>query len=126
MFVQVVQGHVSDAARVRAQLDKWVAIAGENDVDVAATDAANLVSLATQSDGHRHVCHGHREELPPPPGDFTGDEARRRRAQLDPCQHAHPAVAVGGGRPVRGVGDHPRAPSVSVESVGDPAVNGVF
>ena len=25
MFVQVIQGHVSDAARVRAQLDKWVA-----------------------------------------------------------------------------------------------------
>src|SRR6266704_1246046 len=24
MFVQVIQGHVSDAARVRAQLDKWV------------------------------------------------------------------------------------------------------
>ena len=25
MFVQVIQGHVSDPARVRAQLDKWVA-----------------------------------------------------------------------------------------------------
>ena len=25
MFVQVIQGSVSDAARVRAQLDKWVA-----------------------------------------------------------------------------------------------------
>src|SRR5947207_12177355 len=25
MFVQVIQGRVSDAARVRAQLDKWVA-----------------------------------------------------------------------------------------------------
>jgi len=25
MFVQVIQGHVSDSARVRAQLDKWVA-----------------------------------------------------------------------------------------------------
>ena len=25
MFVQVVQGHVADSARVRAQLDKWVA-----------------------------------------------------------------------------------------------------
>ena len=25
MFVQVIQGHVSDAAQVRAQLDKWVA-----------------------------------------------------------------------------------------------------
>jgi len=25
MFVQVIQGHVSDAAGVRAQLDKWVA-----------------------------------------------------------------------------------------------------
>ena len=24
-FVQVIQGHVSDASRVRAQLDKWVA-----------------------------------------------------------------------------------------------------
>jgi hypothetical protein len=25
MFVQVIQGHVSDAAQVRAQLDKWIA-----------------------------------------------------------------------------------------------------
>jgi hypothetical protein len=25
MFVQVIQGHVSDAAAVRAQLDKWLA-----------------------------------------------------------------------------------------------------
>jgi hypothetical protein len=25
MFVQVIQGHVSDAAKVRAQLDKWIA-----------------------------------------------------------------------------------------------------
>jgi hypothetical protein len=24
MFVQVIQGHVSDAAQVRAQLDRWV------------------------------------------------------------------------------------------------------
>jgi hypothetical protein len=24
MFVQVIQGHVSDAAQVRAQLDSWV------------------------------------------------------------------------------------------------------
>jgi len=24
MFVQVIQGHMSDAAQVRAQLDRWV------------------------------------------------------------------------------------------------------
>ena len=51
MFVQVIQGHVSDAARVRTQLDKWVAEVAPGAVGwlgstSGVTDAGELVVLA--------------------------------------------------------------------------------
>ncbi|MBA2640337.1 MAG: hypothetical protein H0U77_10215 [Nocardioidaceae bacterium] len=51
MFVQVIQGHVSDAAGVRAQLDKWVAevapgAAGWLGSTSGVTDAGQAVVLA--------------------------------------------------------------------------------
>jgi len=51
MFVQVIQGHVSDAARVRAQLDDWVANVSPGAVGwlgstSGVTDDGNLVALA--------------------------------------------------------------------------------
>jgi hypothetical protein len=51
MFVQVIQGHVSDSARVRAQLDKWVAEVAPGAVGwlgstSGVTDDGQLVALA--------------------------------------------------------------------------------
>ncbi len=51
MFVQVIQGHVSDAAQVRAQLDEWVAKVSPGAVGwlgttSGVTDDGNLVALA--------------------------------------------------------------------------------
>jgi len=51
MFVQVIQGHVSDAAAVRAQLDEWVARVAPGAVGwlgttSGVTDDGNLVALA--------------------------------------------------------------------------------
>ena len=51
MFVQVIQGHVSDAARVRAQLDKWVAEVAPGAVGwlgstSGVTEAGEVVALA--------------------------------------------------------------------------------
>ena len=51
MFVQVIQGHVSDAARVRTQLDKWVAEVAPGAVGwmgstSGVTDAGELLVLA--------------------------------------------------------------------------------
>ncbi len=51
MFVQVIQGHVSDAAQVRAQLDDWVAKVSPGAVGwlgttSGVTDDGNLVALA--------------------------------------------------------------------------------
>ena len=51
MFVQVIQGHVSDAAQVRAQLDEWVARVAPRAVGWLGTTSGvtadgNLVALA--------------------------------------------------------------------------------
>jgi hypothetical protein len=51
MFVQVIQGHVSDAARVRAQFDRWVAELAPGAVGwlgstAGVTDDGTLVALA--------------------------------------------------------------------------------
>ena len=51
MFVQVIQGHVSDSAQVRAQLDKWVAevapgAAGWLGSTSGVTDDGQVVALA--------------------------------------------------------------------------------
>ncbi len=51
MFVQVIQGHVSDAAQVRAQLDEWVAKVSPGAVGwlgttSGVTDDGKLVALA--------------------------------------------------------------------------------
>ena len=51
MFVQVIQGHVSDAAAVKAQLDKWVAeqapsATGWLGTTAGVTDDGQLVALA--------------------------------------------------------------------------------
>ncbi len=51
MFVQVIQGHVSDAGRVRAQLDKWVTEVAPGAVGwlgstAGVTDDGQLVVLA--------------------------------------------------------------------------------
>lgn len=51
MFVQVIQGHVSDSARVRATLDKWVAEVAPGAVGwlgstSGVTDDGQLVALA--------------------------------------------------------------------------------
>ena len=50
MFVQVIQGQVSDAARIRAQLEKWVAEVAPGAVGwlgstAGVTDAGSLVAL---------------------------------------------------------------------------------
>ena len=51
MFVQVIQGHVSDAAQVRAQLDEWIAKVSPGAVGwlgttSGVTDDGKLVALA--------------------------------------------------------------------------------
>jgi len=51
MFVQVIQGHVSDSSRVRAQLDKWVAEVAPGAVGwlgstSGVTDDGRVVALA--------------------------------------------------------------------------------
>ena len=51
MFVQVIQGHVSDAAAVKAQLDRWVAelapsASGWLGSTAGVTDDGHLVALA--------------------------------------------------------------------------------
>jgi hypothetical protein len=51
MFVQVIQGQVSDAARMRAQLDKWVAEVSPGAVGwlgstAGVTDDGTLIALA--------------------------------------------------------------------------------
>ena len=51
MFVQVIKGHVSDATKVRAQLDKWVAEVAPNAVGwlgstSGVTDDGQVVALA--------------------------------------------------------------------------------
>ena len=51
MFVQVIQGHVSDVAQVRAQLDEWVARVAPRAVGWLGTTSGvtadgNLVALA--------------------------------------------------------------------------------
>jgi hypothetical protein len=51
MFVQVIQGHVSDAAQVRAQLDRWVAELAPGAVGwlgstSGVTDDGQLIALA--------------------------------------------------------------------------------
>ena len=51
MFVQVIQGHVSGAARVRAQLDRWVAEVAPGGVGwlgstSGVTDDGRLIALA--------------------------------------------------------------------------------
>jgi hypothetical protein len=51
MFVQVITGHVSDATKVRAQLDKWVAEVAPNAVGwlgstSGVTDDGQVVALA--------------------------------------------------------------------------------
>jgi len=51
MFVQVIQGHVSDAAQVRAQLDRWVAEVAPGAVGwlgstSGVTDDGTLIALA--------------------------------------------------------------------------------
>src|SRR2546430_7004332 len=51
MFVQVIQGHVSDAAQVRAQLDRWVeevapGAAGWLGSTSGVTDDGTLIALA--------------------------------------------------------------------------------
>ena len=50
MFVQVIQGHVSDAAQVRVQLDRWVEEVAPGAVGwlgaLGVTDDGRLVALA--------------------------------------------------------------------------------
>src|SRR2546427_489094 len=54
MFVQVIQGHVSDAAQVRAQLDRWVEEVAPGLMANDPTDGREFRpdSLGTVSVGH--------------------------------------------------------------------------
>ena len=56
MFVQVIQGHVSDAAQVRAQLDRWVQEVAPGAVGwlgstSGVTDDGTLIALARFESG---------------------------------------------------------------------------
>ena len=67
MFVQVIQGHVSDAAQVRAQLDKWVAELAPGAVGwlgstSGATEDGQVIALARFESEEAAQQNGHRPE----------------------------------------------------------------
>ena len=103
MFVQVIQGQVSDAARVRAQLDKWVSevspgATGWLGSTTGVTDEGRLVALAR----------------------FESEEAARRNSDR-PEQSAwwEETAALFTDEPV-----FQDSTSVEVETAGDPAQAG--
>jgi len=67
MFVQVIQGHVSDAEQVRAQLDKWVAEVAHGAVGrlgstSGVTEDCRLIALARFESGEAAQRNGDRPE----------------------------------------------------------------
>jgi hypothetical protein len=103
MFVQVIQGQVSDAARVRAQLDKWVSevspgATGWLGSTTGVTDDGRLVALAR----------------------FESEEAARRNSER-PEQSAwwEETAALFTDEPV-----FQDSTSVEVDTAGDPAQAG--